>query len=276
MPNFFVIGAMRSGTTSLYRYLGQHPGVYMSPIKEPTFFDESARWEKRVATIEKYQALFNNVSGEKAIGEASTAYLPNRGAAERIRQCVPGAKLIAILRHPIDRAYSHFLHYVRRGEEPILDFARALREGEHSARYLRLGFYHAQLTNYFDLFAREQISVHLYEDLNGDPQALMQRIFRFLGVDDGFVPDVSTRYNAASAHSRGRQPAYPRQTNVLRRMWRTFAPRGRRWRSIARPTRIPTTPPPSPALRRELAQLYQSDILRLQDMLRRDLSNWLE
>src|ERR671929_75877 len=130
MPNFFIIGAMKSGTTALYYYLEQHPEVYMSPVKEPNFFcsQEQKNGADAVTDIRAYERLFRGVLGETAVGEASHCYLYEPRAAAAIRRCVPEAKLLAILRNPIDRAFSHFLHMVRTGSEPLSDFAQALRE----------------------------------------------------------------------------------------------------------------------------------------------------
>ena len=129
MPNFLIIGAMKSGTTALYYYLEQHPQVYMSPVKEPNFFCSEENSDGDFATrLGAYQDLFRDVSGEKAIGEASHCYLYEPEAAARIQEYITDAKLIAVLRDPVDRAYSHFLHMVRNGSEPLTDFALALRE----------------------------------------------------------------------------------------------------------------------------------------------------
>ena len=150
MPNFLIIGAMKSGTTALYYYLEQHPEIYMSPVKEPNFFSSQERENAAgaVARIGNYRDLFRGVSGETAIGEASHSYLYEPGAAAEIRRYAPEAKLIAILRNPIDRAYSHFLHMVRSGTEPLDDFAQALQEeaaGIHKERtfqdYIGRGLY---------------------------------------------------------------------------------------------------------------------------------------
>src|SRR3712207_4104321 len=129
LPNFLVIGAMKSGTTALYYYLEQHPEIYMSPVKEPNFFSQENAADT-VTHIGTYEQLFKGASGKKAIGEASHSYLYEPRAAAEIRRYVPKVKLIAILRNPIDRAYSHFLHMVRSGTEPLDDFAQALREEE--------------------------------------------------------------------------------------------------------------------------------------------------
>ena len=122
MPNFFIIGAQKAGTTSLYRYLDQHPEIYFSPFNEPRFFAReinpdgevvvqrfggpSRRQPPRLANLDAYRALFRGVEGERAIGEASPTYIYAPGTAERIKKYVPGARAIALLRNPADRAYS--------------------------------------------------------------------------------------------------------------------------------------------------------------------------
>src|ERR687894_3261543 len=113
MPNFFIIGAQKAGTTSLYYYLKQHPQIYMSPRKEPHFFKgmhselrKSGRGLPPVTDLGDYQALFRGVTDEKAIGEASASYLYSPKAPALIKSSIPDAKLIAVLRNPADRAYS--------------------------------------------------------------------------------------------------------------------------------------------------------------------------
>ncbi|NEO53881.1 MAG: sulfotransferase [Okeania sp. SIO3B5] len=140
MPNFLMIGAPKAGTTSLYEYLKQHPQVYLSEIKEPHFFSFEGRTQgfndpsranfirKKVTKIEDYKKLFEEVKDEVAIGEASTSYIYIPEAVERIKKYVPDVKIIAILRNPADRAFSHYLQHRKNGTEVFLDFADALKE----------------------------------------------------------------------------------------------------------------------------------------------------
>src|SRR5215210_1024401 len=289
MPNFLIIGAMKSGTTALYYYLEQHPEIYMSPVKEPNFFSsqEQENAADAVTNIGTYQHLFRGGSDKKAIGEASHSYLYDPGAAAEIRRYVPEAKLIAILRNPIDRAHSHFLHMVRSGTEPLDDFAQALQEevGIHKERtfqdYIGRGLYYDQLKRYFGTFPREQVRVYLYEDLSDAPISTVQDAFRFLKVDHSFVPDVSLRRNVSG------QPKYKTLDGLLRSQSRIkhaakiYLPARMRWRLSKAfddlKTRNLVEPPPLRLeVRRQLIRVYREDILKLQDLIHRDLSWWLE
>jgi hypothetical protein len=290
MPNFLIIGAMKSGTTALYYYLEQHPEIYMSPVKEPNFFSsqEQENAADAVTNIGTYQDLFRGGSGKKALGEASHSYLYEPRAAAEIKRYVPEAKLIAILRNPIDRAYSHFLHMVRTGMEPLDDFAQALREEEvriHKERtfqdYIGRGLYYNQLKRYFGTFPQEQVRVYLYEDLSGAPISTVQDAFRFLKVDDSFVPDVSLRRNVSG------QPKYKTLDGLLRRQSRIkhaakiYLPARMRWRlsktfDDLKTRNLAEPPPVQSKVRRHLIGVYREDILKVQELIHRDLSGWLE
>jgi hypothetical protein len=260
MPNFLIIGAAKAGTTSLYHYLNQHPQIYMSPIKETNFFalagkqldfrgpgDQEYINRFSITTMEAYQAQFQGVTHELAIGEASPLYLYEPETPYRIQHCLPNVKLIAILRHPVERAYSAFLHLTRDGREESATFAQALEQEqarirnrwEHIWHYKQMGFYYEQLKRYYDCFAPNQIKVYLYDTLKSKPHKVMQDIFRFLNVDEAVVPDVSVKYNISNM---------PR-TNL---------------------------PPLQPEVHRQLPRLYREDLLKLQDLIQMDLSHWLE
>ena len=298
LPNFLIIGAAKSGTSSLYRYLIQHPQVFGSLAKEPSFFAfEGERPEftgpgdqilnQAVVTKRKdYEALFESVSDETAVGEASVVYLYSEKAPERIKHYLPDAKLIAILRDPVERAISSFSHLLRDGFEPISDFSQALAAEEERIRlnwqhlwhYKRMGFYHKQLSRYFDLFRSEQFAIFTYEEFSADPRAVLKQIFQFLDVDDFFVPDISYRYNISGSprskwlHSllmrgsfvtRALKPVVPK---VIRQQLRHAVVA----RNVIRErVEIPE------ATRRYLQDVFREDILQLEPLIRRDLSGWL-
>jgi hypothetical protein len=239
-------------------------------------------------TIEAYRAQFGGVTDELAIGEASNLYLYHPKAAERIRRHIPEVKLIAILRHPAERAYSRFLHLVREGREQITDFARALDEEETRIRnnwwpdfhYLHVGLYHAQLKRYFDLFPRDQIKIYLYEDLKSDPLGVMQDLFRFLGVDDTFMPDTTIRYNASGIPKNRVLHSSLEKLRQVRPVVERFLPEALRQRLLRIAVDINnhnlTKPRLSREVRARLVEGCREDTLKLQHLIQRDLSTWLD
>ena len=301
LPNFLVIGAGKAGTTSLYYYLDQHPEVYMSPIKEPKFFaleggipdyrgpGDREVWSsgtnRAISDPKEYESLFDGVREEKAIGEASPGYLCNARAPGRIKRCVPKARIVAVLRDPAERAYSAYLHMLRDGREK-LPFAEALGEEKRRTRegwapgwqYTREGFYYRNLKRYFELFERDKIRLYLYEELRADPLGLMRDAFRFLGVDEAFVPDISLRHNVSGIPKSALLVSLITRRNPLKTLLKPLLPEGLRRRiSVGVQNRNLTPAPPlSPEDRARLIELYREDILRLQDLLGRDLSSWLE
>lgn len=340
-PNFLILGAAKAGTTALYSYLRQHPDIFMPDKKEPGFFsmygeeltlpitDTTSSEYRACANLyhrvlknsitdpEQYTALFSAARGEAAIGEATTSNLYFPRAPENIQRFIPHAKLIAILRNPVDRAFSGFLHAVRKNHEHR-DFREALNgepidsdyiwwcTGDY---YIRPGFYSKQLARYFDRFDREQIKLCLYDDLTGNPQALMKELFHFLGVDESYALDVSRKHNVSSVatgvsgslfRTARRIATSSRPMNAITRMVKRSLPEtwrkriGQSHRSVRLQehlANVETTmetesigqgadsfrkPKLDAETRRWLAEIYRDDILRLQDMLQRDLSAWLE
>ena len=296
LPTFLIIGVAKAGTTSLYYYLRQHPQIYLSPIKEPEFmaFGERPcnftgpgleRWQRSaVTTLAGYQALFDGVRQEAAIGEASVNNRLPR-ACERIHTYLPHAKLILILRQPADRAYSNFLHMRRLGLEPLA-FTDALQAEAERRRqgwlpmfwYGQRGYYHADLQNFLDRFPREQLRVYLYDDWQRQPLTLLQDMFQFLGVEDGFVPDMSIRHNT------GQQPRSLRLLRFLQHPDHPLknalkplipAPMRQRLGRWVRQANLAAPPPLDPRLRRQLTERYRDDIRGLETQLQRDLSAWL-
>jgi len=298
MPNFLIIGAGKSGTTSLYHYLKQHPEVYMSPVKEPKFFamegktldfrgpnDEAHMNRKSITDIDTYRTLFRGVTEEKAIGEASPLYLYSQEAPGRIKHYIPHARLIAILRNPVERAFSSYLHCIRDRGEPLEDFAKALQDEETRIangwgpiwHYKNAGFYSAQLERYFDTFRREQIEIFLYEDLKDDPVGVLQSIFRFLRVDDTRLPDISLKHNISGVPRSRVVHALLNKPNPIKSAFRPLIPAKLRNRLNHNLTgRNLVKPQLSPEVRRQLIEAYSEDILKVQEIIHRDLSRWLE
>ncbi|MDQ3862200.1 MAG: sulfotransferase domain-containing protein, partial [Actinomycetota bacterium] len=235
-----------------------------------------------VTDINDYRALFRGVSGEVAIGEASHWYLYHPKAPRRIKHHIPDVKLVAILRNPVDRAYSQFLHFVRDGQEPLADFAQALREEDRRihdhwafGRYASRGFYYSQLKRYYDLFDRSQIKVHLYEDLSADAPTLLRDTFRFLEVDPTFVPELSVEPNVSGIPRNRVLHAMLTRSGRTKAVLRQHLPTGMLELANRLKNRNLVKPQLSPELRLEMTEMYREEIVKLEDLIGRDLSGWL-
>jgi len=296
LPNFFIVGAARSGTTSLYNYLDQHPEIYMSPVKEPNFYflegvahqirgKGAKAWLRTcVTTRQEYLALFRGVTDEKAIGEASVFYLSRDTAAQAIQRDVPGAQIFAALRHPVYRAYSAYLGTKLAGTERATSFREALnREVErppsnwYSGRYRYDGLYFEHLSRFYSLFDRERIHIHLFDDFAADPKRVVQGIFSELGVDASFEPDTTIRHNPTGMIRNPVANWLWTRSRPIRYRLRKQLPANVRDLAFPLFARSGLEKPPIPEeIRAELGKYYRSDIERLQNLIGRDLSPWLD
>jgi hypothetical protein len=299
-PNFLLLGAPKAGTTALYAYLQQHPQVFMSAVKEPHFFafeghslqfngPRDERGSLTTASVNEwgaYQALF--AAGGEAIarGEASTMYLYWPGVPERIHHYTPDAKLVAILRNPIDRAFSHFLHLRRDGREWLSDFELALgAESDRIAQnfspawhYHAVGQYAEQLQRYRSIFPHEQLKIYLYDDWRQHPRKFLRSLFEFLEVDATFQPNMSKRHNTTQQVQKNVSiHDFLTQDNLIKKLLRPLIPARIRQPLAAKAYRANIEAPPklTPQLRRQLLPRFQADILATQDLIQRDLSHWL-
>ncbi len=312
LPNFFLAGAPKAGTTSLYHYLLQHPSIYMSPIKEPSFFASEVRRENFaprfqaglereaqdlriyldgpldtgrfggiVADWGDYCRLFRNVRGQTAIGEASVCYLWSPTAARNIAQRIPDARILVLLRDPSERAFSQYLHGVTNGVIRC-SFRQHIEQGlrhkpglfDPHYPFLEFGFYAEQLERYFDSFPRKQIHIHLYEDYRRDTPAVLAGILRFLEVDPGVPLDTKLR------HLQAQVPRALPFADMLKRsgIWQ----RGRRLlpssarsaikRLIYRQRQSLVMDPADQVF---LRNYYRADVEKLEGLLGRDLRAWL-
>jgi hypothetical protein len=286
LPNFIVIGAYKSGTTSLYNYLRQHPEIFMSRIKEPNFFAhekkakmmrEEGKEVRVIDNMDSYQDLFKKVTNEKAIGEASPIYLGTPLAAKRIKETIPDVKLIAILRQPVDAFYSDHNMRIRESRKLENDFRERFMDIENRIRSGKISgpMYYSQLKTYYDLFDASQIKVYLFEDLIKNSSAVFQDIFRFLGVDDTFRPDMSETYNPGGLPKN--QKLGEILTNLLKKKKLIKKVPFLR-KALLRLQQANTVkfPPLSPDLRRELTSIFREDIQNLQKLIGRDMNAWLK
>lgn len=293
MPNFLLIGAGKSGTSSLYNYLKQHPEIYMSEVKEPGFFafegeqlnfshPRDREYSKKLITeLTQYISLFDKVDREKAIGEASPSYIYYPKASESIKHYIPNTKIIAILRHPVDRAYSSYLFRCQFGHEKV-SFVEAFREDLEGKRdnwltghFVGGGLYHQMLKQYFDKFDRRQIKVCLYEDLKNNSANLMQNIYEFLEVNYKFIPDTSIKNNMTLGIPKNKLLNLflnPQQFKTIKQLIKPIFPHS--WGKKIIKSNF-SKPQLSIDTRRELTEVFREDILKLQDLIQRDLSFWL-
>jgi hypothetical protein len=312
IPNFFIAGAAEAGTISLYHYLNQHPDIFMSPVKEPCYFAQEMRPENFspelrasiqhamdelrtqldsgleiiagdgiVARQEDYRKLFQGVREERAVGEASVAYLWSATAAKEIAAFNPAAKIVLILRHPAERAFSNYVYYLADGhisESFSEHLALCLKtDGLMGLHYpfLEVGLYGQQVERLLDHIRQEQVRVWLYEDTTANPAKFFREVLAFLGVDTEFTPDRSLR------HVQMEVPKMAGATQILRRfgVWqglRGCAP------SIMRPMlkkvmyRERGSMTMSAEDRRFLVHYYRDDVKRLEHVIARDLFQWLQ
>jgi hypothetical protein len=308
-PNFFLVGAPKCGTTSLYFYVDQHPQVYMSPIKEPHFLADEIRLAnytdrfRRMAEAklgglsdylagdmsskfsagpverwEDYQRLFHNSKDEIARGEASPCYLWSPTAAANIARRFPGAKILMVLRDPAERAFSQYLHMLTFADTPI-SFRAYVDQCLHSHctrigelyPFLYFGFYAAQVERYLALFPSDRVRICWYEDYQRDPGGVLKDVFQFLAVDPSFQPDLS------EWHMLARVPRSYAVNRALKPVWARMktavpAPAARKLKRIVfRPRESMTMLAEDRAF---LRSLYREDVQKLQELTGRDLGHW--
>lgn len=287
LPNFFIVGAPKAGTTSAYHYLAQHPGVFLSAVKEPNFFSSKSIASQGlyypdpvIEDPQDYQALFAGSENFEAVGEASVSYLFYEEACQRISATCPNAKILIFLRNPAERAFSHFLMDQRLGfvDASLSAVVQRAASGDsrmrlHYQQYVELGLYAAQLERYRAAFGDASLLVTFFEDLQGDPVKACQRIFGFLGVDASFRPDTAVRQNPYR-RPRGAIAAKLYKNAHLRALARSLVPeKGLR---VVREAMTPASKPPEldPDLRAQLSALFRNDVMRVERFCSRRLDSW--
>ncbi|MBA2567176.1 MAG: sulfotransferase domain-containing protein [Thermoleophilaceae bacterium] len=275
LPNLLIIGAQKAGTSSLHSYLRLHPDIQMSRAKELNFFAGGLAWQRG---LDWYGSWFEG--SEPIHGESSTSYTMFpfvRGVPERIHSVIPRLRLIYVVRDPVERIISEYLHHWARGREP-----RSLAEvvsdpGFPDSRYVETSRYFKQIERYLEHFDRERLLIVLHEDLLEERHVVLARIFRFLEVDDSFVsPEFAIEYNV----SRDRRLHAALLRSVRRRLHRlpklhALAHRvllARRVEQIM--SRELERPPLDPALRDRAAECLHSDVERLRQFTGLRLGSW--
>ncbi len=290
LPNFIVIGTAKGGTTALYWYLAEHPEVFMSRVKETNFFawnlDDQGRLRYGdpdvhrfpVKTMEEYEALFAEAGAATAIGEASPLYLEAPEVAARIRATLPDVRIVCTLRHPVDRAYSDYLMYIRRrgrAFDAARDLSPSAAWAQPGSRWMQVSRYQGQLARYYEAFPRDRIHVLLFDDIRKSATAATQGVYRFLGVRGDFTPDTET------PHAAGGVPASHLLEGLLTRSpisaaLKRWVPTGAaNWVRRLRGRTLRKAPSLPAALRQELTSQFHEDIRGTSALIGRSLEHWL-
>ncbi|WP_035800782.1 sulfotransferase family protein [Crocosphaera chwakensis] len=292
LPNFLIVGIQKAGTTSVYNYLKQHPEVYLSPVKETDFLEKD--WEKlieqghqfkpkKIVTFEQYKNLFKGVKNEIAIGEISPNYLFHyKTSTELIKRYVPNAKLIAILRNPVERAISDYLMHVREAQSNTSLKEQIQYKSDKSFVIIK-GKYYQPVKHYFEHFGREQVSIFLYDDLRKNSKKFIQDIYKIIGVDPDFEPDTSRKLQVAQVPKNQavnnllvrKNPIRSLSANLLKPLLSEKKRQKLRSLLIGMNSKSKDEIDSFDEEKQLLLNLYHDDILKLQDLIDRDLSPWL-
>lgn len=306
-PGFFIVGAAKSGTTSLYNYLRQHTEVYFSPIKEPNFFSDDIDISKFSAIYKRntfldtqkyfsnkvledlsitfvrddddYERLFELGNESKIRGEASTSYLYSKNAAKNIYNYNSQSKIIVILRNPIERAFSHYKMALRSGHTK-LNFKDAIEKDLNtkskgwgiSELFIDLGLYYDQLKRYYEVFPKEQIKVFLFTDFKDSVDSVLQDCFEFLGVSNIQIKDKSI-YNPAKSPKHGRLNYYVTRVGLKNVLKKLIPESG--INTIKKALFRSDISKLSERDFKFLINVYEDDIKKTANIINRDLSSWL-
>jgi hypothetical protein len=310
-PTFIVVGAAKCGTTSLYHYLDKHPEVYMSPIKETNHFSSDIdpenfsseyklhearkhfnldkwlaagmpekRWGWYVKKRDQYWQLFGGMKNEKAAGEISNSYLFSSTAAQEIKYALPDAKIIMMLRNPIDRLYSHYLANLRDGktlltcfEELNYDMAKIDKGWGISHLYIELGLYYQQVKRYLDTFDKENIRIYFHDDYKKDPEGLVRDMFEFIGVDKNIVVDFNEKHNEAKVPKNKYFVHLISVLGIKKKLFRLL-PQSMKKKIKSSFFKNEKVTPLTIEERNKIIKYYNSDIEKLGVLVGRDLSQW--
>ena len=275
-PNFFIVGAPRAGTTSLYEYLKNCENVFMSPIKETYFFSPNVNMKlilsKPVKNQKDYQKLFHNVKTEKAIGEATPSYLWDPDSAKLIHEKIPNARIIIILRNPIDRAFSHYLWLVSLGKEN-LSFSEAIKKSlsakpDFSGRIIDGGMYSNQIQRYLDEFGQKQIKIIIFEEFLKNPKLFLEDTLKFLDIDSN-PPEIFEAFNSY-VEPRGKLAKSIIQNKFLQKLG-TSLPQTIASQATKILDKKAVKPKISESNIKMLKNIYSEDVKNLKSILNKDL-----
>lgn len=288
LPNFFIVGTPKAGTTSLYHYLENHPQVFMSPVKEPNYFSyqEITRQklyykDEKTKDFEEYKKLFSNVKNETVIGEASVSYLFYPKVPSLIKEKISDAKFVVVLRDPAERALSHYymdkkFRYVKIPFEDVL-YKRSNDPVSklYYQQYIELGFYTNQVKRYLDTFGEKRVKIFLFDDLKKDIKKVIIELYDFLKIEKKFIPDLNKKHNPF-ASPKNRLIGFIYSNRNLRQIARAITPDKQidSIKSVLFTYR--KTNKTNEETLKYLREMYKPDIKKLEHLLNRDLRHWYE
>jgi hypothetical protein len=300
-PDFFIVGAPKSGTTAMAEYLNQHPDIFIPKAKDSHFFGSDLYFVNNIThppnlfrVQEKTYLSWYSGRREKRLGEASVLYLYSRKAATEIRDFNPDAKVIITLRNPVDMLYSLHGHFLADLNEDIEDFAEALSAEQNRKRggkipdtvysidglfYRDVAKYAEQIERYFEVFGRDKVHIIIFEDLKDSTAEIYRETLRFLSVDDDYQPVFQVVNPAKQLRSRGLQrfivnPPWifmPFGKSLARHVW--FSRLVKKTLSSLN-VKYETRPPMESGTRKQLLEEFAPQIERLGRLIGRDLSEW--
>lgn len=289
LPNFIIIGTQKAGTTSVGNYLNEHPDLYVVPqevhyfarLNSKPYYTPNQSVIFKAMSLADYQALFADTKA-RYVGEKSPSYMVYPNTAQAIADTCPDVKIIAILRNPVKRAFSAFLHAVMNGHEVTTDFAEGLaREEERIAAawdplfyYYKNGLYTEQLQPYFDLFPAENIKIILFDDLK-QPLDVMRDLYAFVGVDPNFTPTTESHYNTSGIPNSRFSAIWSVWKQINRRypFLNDLIPKDLR---ASLKSSITYTPTLSHDMEVALIARYTDEVRQLERLIGRDLGHWLQ
>ena len=276
-PNFFIVGTPKSGTTSLFHYLQEHPEVFLPELKEPHFFScpevkNTYYKTKIVDSKQEYLDLYQERESYKAVGDLSSSYLFNKETPKRIHQFNPYAKIIIVLRNPVERALSHYLMDVNLGYINV-SLSKVINNKDtfkqHYQEYIELGFYEQQIRAYIKQFPDSQIKVVLSDTLYANTAETLKDIYSFINVSTTFITDFETVHNSYTV-PRFKALKSLVQSDGLKKMIPSGLKSGLK-------SLIYKTNAEKPKLEVEknlLREIYKKSIVETETLINQDLSSW--
>jgi len=285
--DFFIVGAPKAGTTSLYHYLSEHPQVEMSSQKEPDYFSDKAINEQgmyytknRVNSLAKYESLF--VQKESVVyGEASVSYLFYENVAEDIKKYNPNAKIIIMLRNPIERAFSHYLMDYRLGlisdsfENVLAKKSKHKNAHLFYQQYIEVSKYSKQIQRYLDFFKKDSILFIDYEDFKINVSRTVDQVYNFLHISTEFAADINTKHNTFTMPKNKVIRliySFVFLRKILAFLFPTYLVKNIRvllFKSDKKPELLKET-------RSLLKRIFNDDIKNLEEILSKDYSKWIK